>query len=98
MQEVKKDIQEQPKIEKEKKKTQTKKETVTIDTPKQNFIERNISGISAASPKARKFARELGVNINQIFGSERQGRVIENDIKNFISSKINKLSEIKELK
>ena len=94
--EVKKDIQEQPKIEKEKKKTQTKKETVTIDTPKQNFIERNISGISAASPKARKFARELGVNINQIFGSERQGRVIENDIKNFISSKINKLSEIKE--
>ena len=26
---------------------------------------------SAASPKARKFARELGVNINLVSGSER---------------------------
>ena len=42
-----------------------------------------------ASPKMRKFARELGININQIPGSERQGRVIEKDIKNFISNQIN---------
>ena len=42
-----------------------------------------------ASPKARKFARELGVNITQIEGSERQGRVIESDIKHFVSSHIN---------
>ena len=34
-----------------------------------------------ASPKVRKFARELGVDINQISGSERKGRVTENDIK-----------------
>ena len=33
--------------------------------------------LSSASPKVRKFARELGVNINEIAGSERQGRVIE---------------------
>ena len=39
-----------------------------------------------ASPKARKFARELGININKILGSEKRERVIENDIKNFISS------------
>jgi len=40
-----------------------------------------------ASPKARKFARELGVNINQVPGNERQGRVTEVDIKNFVFSK-----------
>ena len=42
----------------------------------------------SASPKARKFARELGVDINNIIGSERLGRVIEKDIKNFVASKI----------
>ena len=36
----------------------------------------------SASPKVRKFARELGANINQIVGSERGGRVTEQDIKN----------------
>ena len=39
-----------------------------------------------ATPKVRKFARELGVNINSIYGSERQGRVTETDIKNYISN------------
>ena len=34
-----------------------------------------------ASPKVRKFARELGLDINQIIGSKREGRVIENDVK-----------------
>ena len=83
--EVKVDIQEQPKIEKEEKKAQTHKETIVNDTSKQNFIEKNVSGISAASPKARKFARELGVDINEINGSQRQGRIVESDVKNFIS-------------
>ena len=52
-------------------------------------IEKNLDKTSA-SPKARKFARELGVDINEVSGSERIGRVIEKDIKYFISSKINK--------
>tara|TARA_Y100001936_G_scaffold105388_1_gene103604 strand:- start:80 stop:1018 length:939 start_codon:yes stop_codon:yes gene_type:complete len=52
-------------------------------------IEKNLYKTSA-SPKARKFARELGVDINEVSGSERIGRVIEEDIKHFISSKINK--------
>ena len=39
-----------------------------------------------ASPKVRKFARELGSNIAQIPGSQRSGRVIEEDIKKFIKS------------
>ncbi len=54
-----------------------------------NLIKNNIGELSSASPKVRKFARELGVNINEIVGSERQGRVIENDVKNFITTKIN---------
>ena len=52
---------------------------------------------TSASPKVRKFARELGVNINQVPGSERQGRVTEVDIKNFVFSKKN-TPEIKEKK
>ena len=42
-----------------------------------------------ASPKVRKFARELGVDIEKIKGSERNGRVIEEDIKLFVSKKAN---------
>ena len=55
-----------------------------------------------ASPKDRKFARELGINVNDVTGSERMGRVIEKDIKEFVSSRIlksidenNKKKEIK---
>ena len=43
--------------------------------------------IVPASPKVRKFARELGIDINKISGSERQGRVTEKDIKLFVSTK-----------
>ena len=52
--------------------------------------------ISYASPKARKFARELGVDITQVAGSEKDGRVIEEDIKKFVSSKPKNINEIKE--
>ena len=96
--EVKKNFQEKPKIEKKEEKAQTKKESIANDKPKQNFMEKSVSGVSAASPKARKFARELGVDINEINGSQRKGRVIENDVKNFISSKINKLTDVREIK
>ena len=57
--------------------------------PVHNLIKNNIGELSSASPKVRKFARELGVNINEIVGSERQGRVIESDVKNFIATNIN---------
>ena len=96
--EIKEDIQEQPKIKKEEQKTQTKKERIINNVPKQNFTEKNISEVSAASPMVRKFARELGVDVNEINGSQRQGRVVESDVKKFISSKINKLTEAKEAK
>ena len=40
--------------------------------------------IISASPKARKFARELGADLQLIKGSEREGRVTEKDISKFI--------------
>ena len=43
-----------------------------------------------ASPKTRKFARELGVEVKDIEGSQRLGRVVEKDVKEFISRNINK--------
>ena len=67
----------------------------------QELNKSNITIVASASPKARKFARELGININKVQGSERDGRVLESDIKKFVSSKINKshnLSKDKNIK
>ena len=41
-----------------------------------------------ASPKVRKFARELGANVVEILGTQRAGRVSEEDVKNFIRSQV----------
>ena len=41
-----------------------------------------------ASPKVRKFARELGTNVTQIQGSQRSGRVTEDDVKKFVKSQV----------
>ncbi len=77
-------VQEKPPIEKELKKFQVIK-------PEEQVLlnKRGTTGISSASPKVRKFARELGVDINQVIGSERKGRVIESDVKMFVASKSN---------
>ena len=78
---------EKPIIKKESEKIQVvKPEAKQILSNQNKFI-----GISSASPKVRKFARELGVDINQVSGSERGGRVIENDVKLFVASKSNNL-------
>ena len=45
---------------------------------------------TSASPKVRKFARELGIDINKVSGSERKGRVTESDVKLFVATKSNK--------
>ena len=67
------------------------KKTQVIDPKVQNISinENKVLDISSASPKVRKFARELGVDIRQVTGSERKGRVIESDIKLFVASKSN---------
>ena len=69
-------------IEKEFKKIQVIKSETQQSATNQN----KVTNIASASPKVRKFARELGVDINQVKGSERKGRVIESDIKLFVSS------------
>ena len=44
--------------------------------------------IVSASPKVRKLAREFGADIYQIEGSQREGRVSEEDVKSFIKDSI----------
>ena len=90
------DVTEENKEEKKEVKTTYKNQEKTVkNVSDQKLTPLNISGRILASPKIRKFARELGVNINQIPGTKRKGRVIESDVKNFISSQINKISETK---
>ena len=81
-------------IEKEFKKIEVIKPEIKQTT--NNQIKTLSKEISSASPKVRKFARELGVDINQVLGSEKDGRVIEEDIKKFVSSKPKNIVEIKE--
>ena len=51
------------------------------------IIIKDASSKTSASPKVRKFARELGIDINEVSGSERQGRVTESDVKLFVATK-----------
>ena len=73
--------------------SEQKKPIEKINTQKklrENFFSKTVS----ASPKTRKFARELGININEVEGSERQGRVLEEDIKQFVSLRIDKTKNV----
>jgi len=54
------------------------------------------SAIISASPKVRKIARELGANIEKIRGSQRAGRVSEDDVKYFIKESFTKVTAKKE--
>jgi len=44
--------------------------------------------IVSASPKVRKLAREFGADIYQIKGSQREGRVSEEDVKSFVKESL----------
>ena len=46
------------------------------------------SSKSSASPKVRKFARELGADVSVVSGTQRLGRVSEDDVKKFIRSQV----------
>ena len=47
-----------------------------------------------ATPKVRKFARELGANVSQIKGTERKGRITAEDVKNFVSNQLKESKNI----
>ncbi len=64
---------------------------IVTETPKEIApVVKKLSkdGVSSASPKVRKFARELGADIVQISGSQRAGRVTEDDVKKFVRSQV----------
>ena len=86
--------EEEPILEKEFKKI----EVIKPEIQQQTKVLNNVSNISSASPKARKFARELGVDINKVLGSERDGRVVEDDIKQFVALRSNHNAEVVEEK
>ena len=49
-----------------------------------------------ATPKVRRFARELGANVSLIEGTERKGRITEEDVKNFINKQLKEPEKKKE--
>ena len=64
---------------------------IVTETPKEIApVVKKLSkdGVSSASPKVRKFARQLGADIVQIPGSQRAGRVTEDDVKKFVRSQV----------
>ena len=86
-----------------KEKSQTEKEFKKIKVIKpeiEQILKNNnsVTDILPASPKVRKFARELGVDINQVEGSEKGGRVIEDYVKRYVSSKPKNNNETKQNK
>ena len=87
-------VEQKPIIEKEFKKI----EVIEPEVQQETKVLNNVSNISSASPKARKFARELGVDINKVLGSERDGRVVEEDIKKFVALRSNNNTEVVEEK
>ena len=87
-------VEQKPIIEKEFKKI----EVIEPEVQQETKVLNNVSNISSASPKARKFARELGVDINKVLGSERDGRVVEDDIKKFVAIRSNNKAEVVEEK
>jgi len=46
------------------------------------------TSIISASPKARKFAREIGADLHLVDGSQREGRINEEDIKAFVKNSL----------
>ena len=87
-------VEQKPITEKEFKKI----EVIEPEVQQETKVLNNVSNISSASPKARKFARELGVDINKVLGSERDGRVVEDDIKKFVALRSNNNAEVVEEK
>lgn len=91
---IKENVKEKPQTEKEFKKIKVIKPEIEQILKNNN----SVTDILPASPKVRKFARELGVDINQVEGSEKGGRVIEDDVKRYVSSKPKNNNETKQNK
>ena len=77
------EVEAKPEIDNKKIKNE---ETITKLTQVEKESELKLSDSTGASPNTLKFARELGININELQGSGRGGRVKKEDIKNYIKN------------
>ncbi len=78
---------EQSKPEKESKKTTTKEDTSqTPSAPKMPVAEEKPTErkeLAPAAPSVRRFAREIGIDINEVPGTGPSGRISIDDVKNY---------------
>ena len=58
--------------------------TTLRPSPTQMFVDQNNFLRAHASPSIRKFARELGVDLSQVHGSGRKGRITQQDVQVFV--------------
>ncbi len=73
---------------KEENKPAVKQESSTINKA-QNTRFTSFKGVYA-SPSIKRLAREFGVDLTQVNGSGRKGRIIEADVKQFVKSELSK--------
>lgn len=59
-----------------------------VDCESSSDAEEEIVGGILATPAVRHLAKQHGININDIRGTGKDGRVLKEDILNFVSSKI----------
>ncbi len=81
--EKKKKKETKEKEEPEAEKTEAKEEEEPTEAPE-------LDEVAPASPSVRRFARELGLDINQVTGTGAGGRITEDDVKEFVKDKSGK--------
>ena len=76
--------------EKSESKASTELKSYELPAPPVPFDEmsKNPSSLPHASPAVRKLARELGVDLTQVSGSAKHGRITEEDLKQHVKSRI----------
>ena len=62
--------------------------SVIVAPPPAPVIASATEGNPHASPSVRKFARELGVNLNAVTGTADKGRITKEDVQNFVKQAI----------
>ena len=69
--------------------TYTEKDAAITIVRSEDIVAYNVKRESApATPSVRRLARELGVDIDRVSGSGQGGRIMEEDVKNFVKIKL----------